>query len=85
MSYLISFVWNDDLESVFRKTVFLMKHQTTDTGLLIDPDGQWIKMMTSHVLGTRWLSPWPRADLWVTEPCHQGAGTGEALKPTGVL
>ena len=53
-----------------------MKHRATNTGLLIDPDGQWIKVMTSHVLGARWLSHWPHTDLWVTEPCHQGAGFG---------
>lgn len=40
-----------------------MKHQATNTGLLRDPDGQWVKTMTSHVLGARWLSHWPHTDL----------------------
>ena len=61
-----------------------MEHQTTNRGLLIDPD-RWIQIMMSHVLGARWLCHWPHADLWVTEPCHEGRGVGQALRPAGGL
>lgn len=76
MSDLISLVWSDDLESTFtRKTIHLMKHQTTNRGLFIDPD-QWIQMVMSYILGARWLCCWLHTNLWVTEPCHQGSWVG---------
>lgn len=78
MSDLISLVWSDDLELTFRKTIYLMQHQTTNRGLLIDLD-RWIQIMMSHVLGVRWLCHWPHTDLWVTEPCGEGRGVGQAL------
>lgn len=81
MSDLTSSVWSDDLEFTFRKAVYRVKHQATNTGLLKDPDGPWIKMMTSHILGARW----PSTDPWVTESHHQGAGFGEVWRPVGVL